>query len=100
MAILFQNPKKNTMYIITFLFIVVMSLFSWFVFRRISLKGFDDIIEESVVEKQEGIKIDFSAIETKFLDELEVFSPIIPTTEGYGRDNPFEPKEPEEAEEE
>jgi len=93
MAILFQNPKKNMFYIITFIFIVVMSVFLWFVFKRISIKGFDDIIGASVMERQESIRIDFAIIETKFLDELQIFNPIIPTKEGYGRDNPFESKE-------
>ena len=45
------------------------------------------------MERQESIKIDFAVIETKFLDELQIFNPIIPTKEGYGRDNPFESKE-------
>jgi len=92
MAILFQNKKKTTFYIILVIFIVVVIGLAFFLINKIDIADIDEIVEEVVVKRQEDVKIDFSTIENQLLEGLEPFNPIVPTKEGYGRDNPFESK--------
>lgn len=93
MAILFQSKKNITFYIIGIIFVLSLAILTWFVLRRVPTQHLDDIIEETITQRQEDVKIDFSSLENKLLEELDEFHPIIPVKEGYGRDNPFEPKE-------
>ena len=93
MAIVFKAPKRISFYIITIIFIIVIAIFVWFILGRMPVQELDEIIEGVVTQRQEDVKIDFSTLENKLLEELEEFNPIIPTKEGYGRDNPFDPSE-------
>jgi len=93
MAIIFKAPRRISFYIIATIFIIVIAVFAWFILRGMPIQELDEIIEGVVTQRQEDVKINFSNLENKLLEELEEFNPIIPTKEGYGRNNPFNPSE-------
>lgn len=93
MAITFIEQKKKQKYL--FIALIGLLLLIFFVFQKEFLakpKLIDPFIEEEIPE-QEKIKINFEALKSPWLQELEPFEQSVSVEQGeeVGRENPFLP---------
>ncbi len=92
MAIVFYQKKKKEIYIA----IAGLLLITALIFVLIKIKGGGFVAKESTLSVPEAkeVKIDFQKIEEEIWNDLKTFTPISPSPEGMGRDNPFAPPLP------
>lgn len=100
MAIQFTKKKKKEFYLIlACLFLLLLLAIFWLNFLFSNRRaGEAPVLLPSVLEQEErDIRIDFGKLEEQALGELRLFQTITPLEERQGRENPFAPTPPVEA---